>query len=129
MIREGKCLGGIISSITDNSFFNESDSFETSLRKLVFVDCLSYKGDILSANDWINIADFARKRGNINLGKYYYKKAHDYFSSVSSKNDIDMKQYWKCTYYYGYMLSYTKSGYKDAELTLKEGLDTIYYFG
>lgn len=123
IIREGKCLGGIISSITDNSFFNESDSFETSLRKLVFVDCLSYKGDILSANDWINIADFARKRGNINLGKYYYKKAHDYFSSVSSKNDIDMKQYWKCTYYYGYMLSYTKSGYKDAELTLKESLE------
>ena len=123
MIREGKCLGGIISSIIDNSFFNESDSFETSLRKLVFVDCLSYKGDILSANDWINIADFARKRGNINLGKYYYKKAHDYFSSVLSKNDIDMKQYWKCTYYYGYMLSYTKSGYKDAELTLKESLE------
>lgn len=123
MIREGKCLDGIISSINDNSFFNESDSFETSLRKLVFVDCLSYKGDILSANDWINIADFARKRGNINLGKYYYKKAHDYFSSVSPKDDIDMKQHWKCTYYYGYMLSYTKSGYKDAELTLKESLE------
>lgn len=124
MIANGRCSDGFISAITENTFFSKSDSFELCLRKLLFADCLTYNGDYLSATDWINIANFARKRGNVNLGIYYYKKAHAYYSSlVSTKADIDMKQYWKCTYFYGYMLSYTKSGYVEAENLLKESLE------
>lgn len=124
MINDGRCSNEFISSITENTFFSESDSFELSLRKLLFVDCLTYKGDYLSPNDWINIADFARKRGNVSLGIYYYKKAHDYYSSsISTNQEVDIPHYWKCTYFYGYMLSYTKSGYEDAEKLLKESLE------
>lgn len=124
MIDDGKCSNEFISAITKNTFFNDSDSFELSLRKLLFVDCLTYHGDYLSPNTWINIADFARRRGNVNLGIYYYKKSHNHYSSLVSINaNIDMKQYWKCTYFYGYMLSYTKSGYVEAEILLKKSLE------
>lgn len=124
MIDDGKCSGEFISAIIKNTFFSDSDSFELSLRKLLFVDCLTYNGDYLSSNTWINIADFARRRGNVNLGIYYYKKSHNHYSPLVSINtDIDMKQYWKCTYFYGYMLSYTKSGYVEAETLLKESLE------
>lgn len=128
MIDDGKCSNEFISAITKNTFFNDSDSFELSLRKLLFVDCLTYHGDYLSPNTWINIADFARRRGNVNLGIYYYKKSHNHYSSLVSINaDIDMKQYWKCTYFYGYMLSYTKSGYVEAEILLKKSLEIAEY--
>lgn len=124
MIDDGKCSNEFIAAITKNTFFSDSDSFELSLRKLLFVDCLTYNGDYLSSNTWINIADFARRRGNVNLGIYYYRKAHNYYSSlVSTKTNIDMRQYWKCTYFYGYMLSYTKSGYVEAENLLKESIE------
>ena len=124
MIADGKYSNKFISAITENTFFSESDNFELSLRKLLFVDCLTYNGDCLSSNDWINIADFARKRGNINLGIYYYKKAHNYYSTFPYiQTDIDRRQRWKCTYFYGYMLSYTKSGYVEAENLLKESLE------
>lgn len=124
MIADGRCSKEFISTITENTFFSESDSFELSLRKLLFVDCLTYNGDYLSPNDWINIADFARRRGNVKLGIYYYKKSHEYYSTLHSTSaDIDMRRYWKCTYFYGYMLSYTKSGYAEAENLLKESLE------
>lgn len=123
MIVDGRCSNEFISAITKNTFFSESDNFELSLRKLLFVDCLTYNGDYLSPNDWINIADFARRCGNVRLGIYYYKRAHEYYSTLHSTSvDINMRQYWKCTYFYGYMLSYTKSGYAEAENLLKESL-------
>ena len=124
MINDGKCSDEFISAITKNTFFHDSDSIELSLRKLLFVDCLTYNGDYLSSNIWINIADYARRRGDVNLGIYYYKKAHNHYSSLVSTNaNIDIKQYWKCTYFYSYMLSYTKSGYTEAENLLKKSLE------
>lgn len=124
MIADGSCSNRFISSITENTFFSETDCLELSLRKLLFVDRLTYQGDYLSPNDWINIANFARKRGNANLGIYYYKKAYDYYSTLcSSHYNFDLRQYWACTYFYGYMLSYTRSGFKNAERLLKEALE------
>ena len=93
MINDGKCSDEFISAITKNTFFHDSDSIELSLRKLLFVDCLTYNGDYLSSNIWINIADYARRRGDVNLGIYYYKKAHNHYSSLVSTNaNIDIKR-------------------------------------
>lgn len=124
MTIDGTYSSEIISSISKNTFFSETDSFELSLRKLIFADCLTNKGNYLTPHDWIYIADFARKCGNVQLGTSYYKKAYDYYTSINSPNEkVDIIQYWKCTYFYGYMLSYTKVGYEEGEKLLKCSLE------
>ena len=126
MIDAEKSSDNMLLSISNNTFFNESDSFKLSLRKLLFVDCLTYHGDFLGPFYWINIADFARRHGNVNLGIFYYQKTYDYYTAALSFpnfSNIDTAQYWKCTYFYGYMLSYTKAGYKNAEKLIIHSLE------
>lgn len=113
----------MIPAVLSNTFFSEEDSFELSLRKLLFADCLTYNGDFLTATHWINLADFARKRGNVKLGVKYYKKAYEHYKSYAPTTSNDCIKYWKCTYFYGYMLSYTKSNYQNAEEILNQALD------
>lgn len=38
---------------------------------------------------------------------------------LSNEQIVVAKQFWKSTYYYGYMLSYTRSGFDDAEICLR----------
>lgn len=125
MLEERTYSNELLSSVSENTFFSKADSFELSLRKLIFVDCLTYHGDYLTPSEWINIADFARKQGNVQMGIYYYKKSYEYYSSCQSTSykEIDFVQYWKCTYFYGYMLSYTRAGFEEAEKLLEYALE------
>jgi hypothetical protein len=113
----------LIPSLLANSFFSESDPFETSLRKIIFADNLTYGGDFLSVNEWLYIADFSRRRGNVKLGIKYYQKAYEYFEIFPPANANDSVKHWKCTYFYGYMLSYTKNNYVLAEEILNKALN------
>jgi len=125
MMTEGTYFSELISCVLANTFFSKTDSFELSLRKLIFVDCLTYHMDYLTPFEWINIADFARKQGSVQLSIYYYKKAYDYYTSIPSNSNmaIDIAPYWRCTYFYGYMLSYTRAGFETAEELLKHSLN------
>ena len=123
LIFENKYSNDILSLLPDNAFFKEDDSFDMSHRKLIFVDCLTYHGDFLDATDWINIADVARRKGNLRLGVYYYQKAYAYYDSLNNLDESKYISYWKCTYFYGYMLSYTRVGYEEAEALLSKSLN------
>lgn len=113
----------MIPALLNNTFFLEEDSFELSLRKLLFADCLTYNGDFLTATQWLNIADFARRRGNIKLGVKYYSKAYNYFKTYVPSNYDNYVKFGKSTYFYGYMLSYTKVNYQRAEELLNHSLE------
>lgn len=113
----------MLPTILSNTFFSKEDSFELSLRKLLFADCLTYSGDFLTVTHWINLADFARRCSNIKLSVKYYKKAYEYYKSYSPTTSDDYVKAWKCTYFYGYMLSYTKANYQKAEEILNQALD------
>ena len=119
----------ITSMIRNKSFFDNSDDFNIGLRKLNFADYLSYPYDHLYLEDCIYIADYARKLGKRDISLKYYKMGYDFVSlnnteSYTNKAHISDDYYiWKSTYYYGYLLSYTKKGMEKAENILNEALE------
>jgi hypothetical protein len=52
-----------------------------------------------------------------------YKELHDRCSQTELLDKNTMYIFWKSTYYYGYLSSYTKSNYHKAEAYLRESLN------
>lgn len=119
----------LVEILQAKQFFRDSDSFETSIRKLMFADAIMHHGMFQTVSTLIYIADAARRKGLREIGVFYYKAAYD-----KAKKDVDNKGslsnilLWKSAYYYGYMLSYTKAGMEKAEEMLKESLVVTEYF-
>lgn len=124
----------IVSKIVSHDWFQNDDSFALGIRKIYYADYLSYEGRFLEPEELLYIADYARKRGVRVIGRKYYKISYNKLfylaceigcldegrkiSVLTEEQLLIAKQFWKSTYYYGYMLSYTKSGFDDAETCL-----------
>lgn len=114
----------LVELVESKAFFDDTDSFEVGLRKLIFFDSITYHGLYQLAGIKLYVADIARRRGARTLGIIYYKSAYDELKEKCKRQlEINKEQLWKATYYYGYMLSYTKSGMWEAERLLRESLD------
>lgn len=125
----------IVSRIRMYEWFENKDDFAMAIRKTYFADYLSYEGRFLTPRELLYIADFARKKGVRDIGCKYYKISYDKLyhqacemgcldegnriEHLSDEQILIAKQFWKCTYYYGYMLSYTRSGLDEAEIYLR----------
>lgn len=118
----------IISLLSNNELFNDNDTYNTKMRKLLFIDAMSNNGNELLLEDVLNIADFARKNDNRLYALKYYKYAYKYVQNLPdlpSYKSIYTK--WKSTYFYGYLLSYTEAGYDKAEQLIKDSITILNY--
>jgi len=132
--RTSEKISSIVSCIRKHEWFENTDGFVTGIRKTYFADYLSYEGRFLEPSELLYIADFARKRGVREIGRKYYKisynklypqacemgclDAGNKIEHLSDEQVVIAKQFWKSTYYFGYMLSYTRSGFDEAEICL-----------
>lgn len=125
--KEGTISNNLINSIKNHLLFSNNDNFENDIRKIEFANYLTYCGKCLDVEEWIYIADYSRKKGLINISLHYYSliydKLHDKFIKDGYYDKNTMYIYWKSAYYYGYLLSYTKSGYSKAEFYIREALN------
>ncbi len=133
--RQAEKTPSLVSRIRSHDLFESTDSFVVGIRKIHFADYLSYEGRFLDPSELLYIADYARKRGVRDIGSKYYKISYDKLypkayelGCLDEGNKIDhlsddqigiAKLFWKSTYYYGYMLSYTRSGFDNAEVCLR----------
>lgn len=143
--RRNEKIPSIISMLKKHLWFEQKDGFTESVRKIRFADYLSYEGRFLIPEDLLYIADYARKRGVRDVGQKYYKICYDklydrmieagWLSEKKQPDEVSTevlamaKQFWKCTYFYGYMLSYTRSGLDEAETYLALSSKVIQQIG
>lgn len=125
--RTSEKIPSIVTRIREHNFFDSNDGFVEGIRKIYFADYLSYGGRFLDVVDLLYIADRARKIGVRDIGLKYYKNSYDLVreKNVSDESKIKKDLLWRTSYYYGYMLSYTKVGYDDAYELVSESA-TIY---
>lgn len=131
-IKNGCLSNNLLVLLERKKYFAENDRVDIMLRKLIFADSLTYNGECIDVDDWIYIADYSRKSGVINTAMQYYKKAYDKLKCAWNDNKCNddrasMFNYWKSTYYYGYLLSYSKNGCLQAESFIREALDAAEY--
>ena len=126
-VYEGIISTPLLNMIKNNIFFSDSDGYEEDIRKIEFANYLSYYGKCLGINEWLYIADHSRKKGLVDTSMHYYdiiyKELHDRCSQTELLDKNTMYIFWKSTYYYGYLSSYTKSNYHKAETYLRESLN------
>ena len=113
----------IVSLLFDGRLFSKEDPFRTNVRKLVFVDGLTYGGKALSVKDLLYVADFARKIGIRPIALEYYEKAYRNIQTTDDKEADYDYLLWKSTYFYGYVLSYSMAGYEKAEELVRKSLN------
>ena len=117
----------IISRLLGETLFSDKDTFAVRIRLLMFADRLTFGGRPLEPEILVYIADNARRAGVKDLSVRYYKAAYDKLNQF--KDDTlktnKLEIYWKATYFYGYMLSYSKVGYDKGEKLIREALEII----
>jgi len=119
----------LVEKINDKSFFSEDDDFEEGIRKLIFADAILYHGKYQSDEELVYMADIARRRGVRAMGVMYYKAVYDRRKEdLTLKSIDDIRLLWRATYFYGYMLSYTRAGMDQAEQLLRESLEITELF-
>lgn len=135
----------LVTKIKTKSLYCNEDSFSESIRKIYFSDYLSYEGRFLNPDELLYIADYARKRGVRDIARKYYKISYNKLYNVAESLEVldeedkvivlnerqlaDIKNFWKSVYFYGYILSYTRSGYDDAERCLALACKVIQSIG
>lgn len=141
----------IIKKLRQQTFFEKDDSFQVIRDKLTFADALTRSCLQMDVEDILYIADCARKHSIRTMGVKYYGLAYERIKkeledsgflkdfslsyvplhSLFSLEDYEAydsyyldraELYWKCCYYYGYMLSYTQNMYARAETLIMQSL-------
>lgn len=112
--------GNIYSLLNGRILFNQEDSIELSLRKLKCADCLFQPSGTSPIETLLYLGDYSRKLGIRDLALKYYKFSHE---AVDKNHVSDLYLKWKATYYYGYLLSYTKNGMLEAEKLMNSSLE------
>ncbi len=141
----------IIKQLRQQTFFEKADSFQVIRDKLTFADALTRSCLQMDVEDILYIADCARKHSIRTMGVKYYGLAYERIKnelvdsgflkdfslsyvplhSLFSMEDYEAydsyyldraELYWKCSYYYGYMLSYTQNMFASAETLIMQSL-------
>lgn len=113
--------------LNSGSYFHSSDSLMETARKLWIASVV-----LLYAEDRPNdvtaclaSGDLARAIGIREVSLAMYKKALELFEKNSYLRQEDQIGFWKASYYYGYLLSYTRTGLKEAEEYIRKALDLL----
>ena len=108
-------------------YFNSSDSLMETARKLWIASVVLLYAEDRPSNvkACLVSGDLARAIGIREVSLAMYKKAWALFGENSSLRQEDPIGFWKASYYYGYLLSYTRTGLKEAEVYIRKALDLL----
>lgn len=82
----------LISGVNTHTIFSQEDDFITKIRKIRFVDNLSYEGRFLSYQELIYLADNARECGAKEVSMRYYKLAYERLIIIVCESGIEKKE-------------------------------------
>lgn len=82
----------LISGVNTHTIFSQEDDFITKIRKIHFVDNLSYEGRFLSYQELIYLADNARECGAKGISIRYYKLAYEKLTIIVCESGIEKKE-------------------------------------
>ena len=108
-----------------DSYYMDYDSHSETARKLwIAHDVLIHSDNDRSEtyNSCIQTGDLARTIGIREVALSMYQKALSVFERNVTIQRADPVGYWRATYYYGYLLSYTRTGLIDAERYIRQAL-------
>lgn len=135
-----KSRQSLIHLLKNREFFSKDDSYKTRNEKLIFADALTHTCIQMDVEDMLYIADYARENHFRTIAFRFYESAYERVkdeieqllnetaSSDSCHKKYDLHTidlYWRCTYYYGYLLSYTQKYLPQAEELLSKSLQIL----
>lgn len=111
--------------LQSDALFHDYDARTETVRKLWIANevLLHSSGD--SSDRYLAClitGDMARSLGIREIALTMYRKALSDFEKNDALQKTDPIHYWRATYYYGYILSYTRTGLKDAEELIRKAL-------
>lgn len=131
---DGKAPIGTVSKLVElvnsSTFIKNKDSFTEANRKLDVIESISSLVLIPEKSAYAcfnyNIGNYLQYRGRITASISHYRKALSAYQSLLDENsdeyEIEIAQVHNAL---GYLLSYTNSGRREAELQLRESLNIL----